>query len=82
MVDVARLPDELLPDIAALRGAHWLDLDPSDSPLQYRVRLADLFYETVRQARDVMIVTDDGDEAERRLDELAGLLKDGNSARV
>ncbi|MBK6873860.1 MAG: hypothetical protein IPG94_21500 [Kineosporiaceae bacterium] len=78
MVDGARLPTRLPPELGTLPSLNFIELNPADSELGYLELLGDLFYKAVRRDGDVVVVYDDHDVAEGCMcGKLAGLLITG-----
>lgn len=77
MVDGARLPTRLPPELGTLPSLNFIELNPADSELGYLELLGDLFYKAVRRDGDVVVVYDDHDVAEVHVRKLAGLLITG-----
>ncbi|MFZ0159000.1 MAG: toll/interleukin-1 receptor domain-containing protein [Kineosporiaceae bacterium] len=75
MVDGARWPSELPPDIAEITQLSFIDLNLAESRVGYFELLGNLFYKAVRREGDVVVVYDDTDaSAEIHLRKLAGML--------
>ena len=65
MVDGARWPAEMPPDLAPVTEASFVELDPGTRAVGYLELLGDLFYKTVRREGDVVVVFDENDARRR-----------------
>jgi hypothetical protein len=77
MLNGARLPSALPPELTPLYRAQRLDLRPSDSSVCYSELLADVFMKTHYRRGSPIIITDGSDHAEAYLDRLAHQLRNG-----